>query len=220
MRTGLVLIGVCLLAVGVALAFLGTVNLPYGSSTQSTEPFSFALAGSSELALTIQGQNGSSSLKVSFSSSLPVEVWLTSCNPHQTLPPPCIIGYVPASTSGALSISQPQFPFFLVVNNQGASSANVSVIVHLSTTSTNGIGLWEDIVVFVGAGILLLGGAILLILGFFLQGNPYAEGGIPIDSEVGAEEADASPDSGKDDRDGRDKNEKTDDENQTTSEQK
>jgi hypothetical protein len=197
MRTGLVLIAVCLLAIGVALAFLGTVNFPYDSTAQSTEPFSFTLPGSQELDFSIEGQNGSTSMVVDFSSSAPVEVWLTSCNPHQALPPPCIVGHVAPSDSGTISISQPQMPYYLVVNSKSSASADVSVVVRSSSSSTHGLELWEDIVVLAGAGILLLGGVILALLGLFLQGNPYAEDEIPSKTDLAPETPNEHPEEKK-----------------------
>jgi hypothetical protein len=198
MRTGLVLIGAGLLVVGVALAFLGSVNLPYGTTMETKEPISITLPASAESVFPVQGQNGSSSLKLDFTASQPLNVWLTSCNPRLTLPPPCILAKFAASYSGEVSLSQPQFPLFLVLSNQATTGNNVSVVIHLSSTSTNGIGLWEDIVVLAGGGILLLGGVIFVLLGLFLQGNPYADEGMPIEPEQVSEKEEGAPEDDKD----------------------
>ncbi len=191
MRWGLVLLGLALCALAALLVLLGLFSYPQSVETRNTTNYTLTIPPGTTGNLTILGANGFSGITLSYTTSLPTYVWLTTCPPTGSIPPPCVAyNNQTGSLSGSYSSSHSSWPYYLVLRNVGRSTSSLSLTVVLTEHTENGLPMWEVITVFASAGVLAAGGSLAAFLGFFLRGDPY-QSPAPVVTDTGPEGEDS-----------------------------
>ena len=178
MRWGLFLLGAGLAALGASLCVLGVLSYPESVMVKTTETSSITIPGGSSGSFSLTNASGSggqyTSLSLHLDASNPIALWVGTCPFAGQVPPSCVIAEnTTPSRDPSIVISSPHLPYVVVVHVPGNSSSYVSMSAVLSSKTTQGLPLWEEVVVLAGAIVLLAGGSLAIFLGLFLRGNPY-----------------------------------------------
>lgn len=179
MRTGLVALGMGLAVLGVAIVYLAALNFPYSTQTDVTAPVSISLPHDGQFTYEVnrssQFHANPGELEVKLRSSVPIQIWVTSCAPTGHLPPTCLVaGSSDPMSSADYVMNSPSLPYFVITNNPNNATASPTIDVESYYNSNLGSPLWEVITIMAGGSVLLAGGSLAIFLGLFLKGNPYA----------------------------------------------
>lgn len=191
MRRGLVMAGGGLLVLGLLVVSVGLLDFPQTTGTQASGPLStFPIpAGgfrTQNLSPAVQGVISGGNIEVQYSTSGPVDAYLLrgtgACQStdYRSPSPSCILQFVGSKASGSLSTgSATSFPY--VVDLVDPANVSVNGLGSFSVVSdlTQGIPLWQVMVILAAGGLLSVIGGVAAFLGFYLQGDPYAAGDGP-----------------------------------------
>ncbi len=175
-----------LLVLGLMVVSVGLLDFPQTTGTQASGPLStFPIpAGgfrTQNLSPASQGVISGGTVDVQYSASGPVEAYLLrgtgACQSidYRNPSPSCILQFVGSKASGSLSTgSATSFPYVVDLIDPGNVSLNGLGSFSVVSDVTQGIPLWQVMVILAAGGLLAVIGGIASFLGIYLQGDPYA----------------------------------------------